>query len=609
MTVRLFLALLVSLLLIFTSTAGADEAAPPDNAADRINIVVTYTREPMPEGDVAANVSVVTREDIEKLPASTAAEVLQHVPGVYVDFNGGPGSQANASIQGCDARQVAVYQDGVPLNLLANPMTDLSQLPSSAIERVEVYQGAASSAWGSALGGVINIITREPDPTKPFGGEIQSSYGSFNTTRDHVMLSGTVDRLGYFLSYNHDQSDGFIPYTQYHQDGGYAKFDYKVGDASHINFAASFNEGRNQAPFVEYPFWDDMFSRRLYERLLFETSPAQDVSVTVEARHQEFKGWINDVYPSYTSNYFNYTQDSWGGSVKLSYATENWNKLTVGFDGDWGNYDFTSYAKTYPSRNEAIYLNDALKLGDFSITGGLRYDQNCDFGDAVSPSGGVVYHIPGTDALLKAQIARGFSAPPGAWVNAPNYGNKELKPETGTNYQVGGEVKLYKFLTLDLNLFRADVTDLIRYNPVDSRYENIAAATRQGFEAGVKADFKCGLALGLGGSFIDARDDSTGEIIKDVPRILYNASASYTYKWFTTSLTGKYVFNNSSYPETRDHTFVWDYLAKAKLPIQDLPGALSLFFIVHDLTKSDYLDRPDAPQAGRWFEGGVQYQF
>jgi vitamin B12 transporter len=572
-------------------------------------MVITYTREEMPESDVAANITVVTRQDIEKMPATTAAEVLQQVPGVYMDYNGGPGSQATAIIQGADTRQVAVYQDGVPLNILANPQTDLSLIPSNTIDRIEVYKGAASSAWGSSLGGVINIITKEPDPTRPFGGEAQSSYGEYNTTRNHAMASGTVDRFGYVLSYNHDQNDGFIPYTAYHQDAAYAKLDYKIGDSSRLNFVSSFDEGRSQAPFAAEPFWDDQFNQRAYQRLLFETTPMKDAILSVEARHQDYKGWIDDVYPTQRVNYFNYTQDSWGASVRLAYATEDWNKLTVGFDGDWGEYDFTPYGMTFPSQNWALYANDAVKLGDFSVTGGVRYDHNYDFGDAVSPSGGVVYHIPGTEALVKVQVAKGFSAPPGAWVNDPVFGNKNLKPETGINYQVGGEVKFYKFLTLTLNLFRADVDDLIRFNQVDNKYENISAATRQGFEAGLKADFKGGLSLGAGGSFIDARDDATGEIIKNVPRILYNASASYSYKWLTTSLLGRYVFNNSSYPETHDRVFVFDYLVKVKLPIRDLPGALSLFGIVHDLGDSGYLYRVDAPQPGRWYEGGVKYEF
>ena len=172
----------ILLLLLLSAPLRADESPPTPEAGSlvREDLVFTYTRQATPKSDVAANISVITREEIEKYPVNNAGEVLQYVPGVYVEFNGGsPGSFSAASIQGSEVRHVAVFQDGVPLNLLANPVTDLSFLPVANIERIEVYQGAASSAWGSGLGGVINIITREPDSDET------GRRGDFRLIRGH----------------------------------------------------------------------------------------------------------------------------------------------------------------------------------------------------------------------------------------------------------------------------------------------------------------------------------------------------------------------------------------------------------------------------------------
>ena len=108
-------------------------------------LVVTATREKTLESDVAANISVITAEEIANLPVTTVAEALQYVPGMYVDSQFGVGWNLTARIQGSEPRHVAVYKDGVPMNLLANPdMTDLSRISVQNIERIEIYKGAAS---------------------------------------------------------------------------------------------------------------------------------------------------------------------------------------------------------------------------------------------------------------------------------------------------------------------------------------------------------------------------------------------------------------------------------------------------------------------------------
>ncbi|MDD4464592.1 MAG: TonB-dependent receptor plug domain-containing protein, partial [Desulfobacterales bacterium] len=106
-------------------------------------LVVTATREKALQSDVAANISVITAEEIANLPVSTVAEALQYVPGMYVDSQFGVGWNLTARIQGSEPRHVAVYKDGVPMNLLVNPVADLSRISVQNIERNDIYKGAA----------------------------------------------------------------------------------------------------------------------------------------------------------------------------------------------------------------------------------------------------------------------------------------------------------------------------------------------------------------------------------------------------------------------------------------------------------------------------------
>ncbi len=614
--VKAEIVLIVGLILaiVLSFEAWAVDTAPEERVYELGEVVVTATRTETPRQEVAANITVITRDDIEKMPVSNAAEVLQYIPGVYVEFNGGLGSLAVAFIQGSDVRHVAVYQDGVPLNQLANPLTDLSYLPIDTIERIEIYKGAASSAWGSSLGGVINIITKEPDPKKPFAADVRTSYGEFNTLKSRGTVSGTKDGFGYLLSLTHDESDGFLEHTEYKQDAVYGKLNYELGAASRINFACSYDEGRSEDPILDDPtFWDDLSQRRTYQRVLFETSPADNFALTLEGRHHRFDSRVDDVYSTYKEIYNDYEDEIWGVSARMNYTSGAANTLNIGFDEDWGKFHRISEVWAADidghTRNWAAYANDTVTEGDFSFNAGVRYDDNSDFGGEFSPSGGIVYRISGNDSLVRAQVAKGFSAPPGALVNDPLYGNKDLKPEIGINYQLGGEIRPLKFLRLELNFFRSEIEDLIRENPTTWKPENIDEVTRQGVEGSIRLTFDFGLALSFGGSYVDVRDEKTDEVIENIPRTLYNVSASYTHKWMAHSIVGKYIDHNSSFQETQDQVFVFDYLLKVKLPFPDQYGKLNLFGAVYNLTNASYIYRGVFPKPDRWIEGGISFEY
>lgn len=611
------LLLFLSFIFLFTFSAHvrAENAVSEPEAYALGEIVVTATRAETPKQDVAANITVITREDIEKMPASNAAEVLQYIPGVYVEFAGGFGSDTTAIIQGSYPQHVAVFQDGVPLNQLLNPGTNVTYIPVDTIDRIEIYKGAASSAWGSALGGVINIITKEPDKKRPFSVDVQTSFGERRTSKNRGTISGTRDRFGYLMSLTHDKSDGFIEHTAYKQDAVYAKFNYELGTSSRFNFAYSYDEGQSEDPIISYPdFWDDLYQRRMYQRLLFETSPADNLVLALEGRHHRFESRIDDVYYNNPKEIYNdYEDEIWGVSARMNYTSGGANTFNLGFDEDWGKFHWISEVYGVDidgdTRNWAAYANDTVTLGNFSFNAGIRYDRNSDFGGEFSPSGGIVYRISGIDALIRAQVAKGFSVPDASWVHS----NPDLGPEKSLNYHLGGEVQPFKFLRLEVNLFQANIKDLIDsfYNNISKRWEwkNIDKVTRKGVEGSISATFDFGLVLSFGGSYVDVRDEKTDEVIENIPRKTFNVSAAYTYKWMTHAIHGKYIDHNSIHPETHDEVFVFDYILRVKLPFPKQYVKPSLFCAVYNLTDSNYLYRSVWPQPDRWVEGGARIEF
>jgi outer membrane receptor protein involved in Fe transport len=297
----------------------------------------------------------------------------------------------------------------------------------------------------------------------------------------------------------------------------------------------------------------------------------------------------------------------------MNYTSGPANTFNLGFDEDWGKFHWISDVCGADIdgdiRNWAVYANDTITVGDFSFNAGIRYDHNSDFGGEFSPSGGIVYRISGIDALVRAQVAKGFSVPDAYSVYDPILGNPDLGPEKSVHYQLGGEVQPCKFLGLALNIFRAEIRDLITQDPITGKYYNIDKVTRKGAEGSISVNFDFGLALSFGGSYVKVRDEKTGYLIKDIPRKTFNISASYTYQWMTHAIHGKYIDHNSTYSETRDEVFVFDYLLKVKLPFPERHGATSLFAAVYNLTNANYLYRSVWPQPDRWVEGGVRIEF
>lgn len=606
------LSLALSLILIFTTVAvGLPQTIQPSqDVTEMEEVIVTANRVWVLAEQVPANITVITQEDIGKTPASTVAELLQNLPGVSIEFNGGPGSDATATILGSRNRDVAVYQDGVPLNMLANPRTDLSHLSLNNINRIEVYKGAASSAWGSSMGGIINIITKKPNPGKAFSGDVQASYGDFRTWKKSGSVSGTQGPIGYFVSGSHNESAGFIENTDYLQETLYGKLDVSLGDASRLNLAVNYEKGSNSSPLPSLPFWNDNRSKRTYERLLFETRPAENLGFSISGWHQRISADIDDVYSNHIEKYCRYQDKDLGLSFSANHTLPERNQLTIGFDGSWGRYDSSLVGnhEDFDLSNQGYYVNDTLTIDDLSFDAGLRLDESLEFSSELSPSAGAAYRLFNGRAVVRAHFSRGFTSPLPYEVHGP-FGNPNLSPERSKYYQLGIEGLPQKWLRIDANFFRATIRHLIDFDIISSRYENISQVRRQGVEGSLKVSLNSCVTIALGGDYTGIKNLETGETISNTPRKRFHFSMSYVNERAEFSAVGRYTDHNSSYPETKDKVFVVDCVARIKLPCRVSSIEPSIFIAAYNLMNTSYIFRNDFPQPNRWFEGGARVMF
>jgi outer membrane receptor for ferrienterochelin and colicins len=130
-------------------------------------MVITATGEPRLLSDSPIPVRLIDEETLRRSSAADAGELLRQVPGVPIMTSGAEhrGGGSGVSLQGVPAGRTAILLDGRPIVGDVGGVVDLSQFPSSMLERIEIVEGPMSALYGSdALGGVVNLITRKPAP-------------------------------------------------------------------------------------------------------------------------------------------------------------------------------------------------------------------------------------------------------------------------------------------------------------------------------------------------------------------------------------------------------------------------------------------------------------
>jgi iron complex outermembrane recepter protein len=165
---------------------------------------------------VAMPARTVTLEagDIMKIPAISAGSMFSHISGVNVSSEAGIFSSSSVSIRGIGGNSqtgTLIVLDGMPLNKSDGGSVNWNIIDKDNIGFVEVIKGSGSALFGSnAMGGVINIITKQPDET--FNGTVSLSYGTYNTPEGKLNLSGISTNSRWFWKTfaHHRKSDGYI---------------------------------------------------------------------------------------------------------------------------------------------------------------------------------------------------------------------------------------------------------------------------------------------------------------------------------------------------------------------------------------------------------------
>ncbi len=600
---------------------------------DEDEMVETATGSPKPITQVAENVTIVTADEIEAMHAHTLAEVLNRQPGVFVSYFGQDFlGDSNISLLGSRQHHVLLLLDGVRLNLNSSGDALPEFIPLGIIKRIEIIKGAASSTWGSALGGVVNIITKDAGKTERPTGTVKASYGEANSRDISADIAGKVKALSYYLHAGNIDSDGlrFDRYSE--RNSVYGKMQFELPYNSRLSATAGYGD-----PYYKTLNWDDAWGVTdldIYENvdhentwatIFFDTDISKNISLHLAGQHFDNTFDIDrrslgtGIGGPQGDHIYG---DEWEDEVNSFIARLTWTEesfiANLGFETSRSELDYSSELGTFfggPTLTQddtitedrhGVYGNITYAKGDFSITPGLRYDYHSNSEETVNPSLGLTYLVA-SDTLLRASIARGFSAP---YLTAIST-SPDLGPEETWTYQAGIETGRIPYLHLKGTIFYQDIEDAWDFNDYPP-WTNAGEIRLTGFELEAKTAVYHGFSLIGNFAYVDEEGKDTDSNIRvDDKTYAANLILSYlngTYG-LRAELAGHYIRlrdrQKNELPE--DGSFLWDILLAKDFNVSSING--ELYLKGHNIFNGDQYFDVYYPNPGSWVEVGLALKY
>ncbi len=221
-----------------TQSAFADTSKPVTFLTE---FVVTGARYPRRFFESPQALSFLSRAQLRDLAPAVVGDALQQLPGV--DNSKDSPWEQRPVLRGLAGQRVLVLMDGIPMNSARGNGPHPSLVDASQIERVEVVRGPSSVSYGSdAIGGAINIITRDPQPAgEGQGNGVAGSASLGGGSADHLFggqleLRPRIGKLGAIVSGGwHDAKDfdspaGTVPNSGYQDYNGLVGLHYKLSE-------------------------------------------------------------------------------------------------------------------------------------------------------------------------------------------------------------------------------------------------------------------------------------------------------------------------------------------------------------------------------------------
>jgi len=638
-------ALLCAAGLAAVSYANASE--PTHDSAEpalweEVVSVASYT--PRPIREVGSAVTVFGAEDLAVRQTQVASDLLREVPGFAVNRTGPVGALTQVRVRGAEGNHTLVLIDGIEANDPAFGFEfDLGNLLSWDLERIEVLRGPQSAFYGSeAIGGVISLHTRTPEPGFSAGAQLQG--GSFGTSEVGGVVGGGSERLRGLLSVNRFDTDGVSASAVQEEDDGYrnqtvhGRLDWQVSEAVGARLVLRRVDNDVDSDRLDFDFPATATQGLVVDADLHSESRQRYALLELKARLLDERWQHRLAYAVTDTEADNFdggafTGGNEGERRKLEYHN------TLAFEGNrldqWlslglqhEELEFANRLVGLPAANQrqddeqrSVIAEYAVVFDEVtSLSASVRYDDNDRFDDAstVRLTSSHLFRASGT--RLHGSYGQGITNPgffelfgfiPDSFI-----GNPELEPERSDAWDLGVAQAFFDgALLVDLTWFDADLDDEIItvFTPAfESTTVNQAGRSeRQGLEAVLEAQLGTDWSLRTSYSWLDA-DDPDGE--PELRRPEHTASLNINRQFLggRGNLNLGLLYNGeqedsefvNATPQTR--AVLDDYLLVNLAGRFALTESLDLFARAENLFDEDYTEVFGYRSPGRGFHIGVR---
>ena len=484
-------------------------------------ILITPSRFKKKKEENSRVVQVIDSAQIKRSNARNVIDILRKAVGVDIVQAGGLGRSSSAFIRGAESDHTLVMIDGVRVNDPNVGSFDLADLQVDSIEKIEIIRGASSAAYGSeAIGGVINIITKEPTSKTSASARVQG--GSYGTHSEQLDFATGGETLSSGLTLSYLGSDGISAANS--SRGNPENDPYKnislstrnklqISEKTKLNFnlrvlkaktnfdGFDFNVGAVDDP----NFYQDRTLTTSGVVLESELTKGLDLKSEVSLSNEQIEGKDgNDVFNNYKirgENRF--------ASLALSNKFNQSNVTAIGVD--YLNRRAVNTGSFGRQRDTvAFWAEHTLTiLKDFTTNFGVRSEQNSDFGSAFVYDLSPIWHFDQLGSNVHSSVGTGFKAPSFNELYFPNFGNPNLDPERSKSYDAGIRKYLSKSVSTDVTMFYNDFQDLITFDSTTFLAANIAKARARGVES--QLDYKITDSTGVNLNYVytDTEDKNT----------------------------------------------------------------------------------------------------